>query len=121
MDQSDGGGSTTNNDNCMKCKKECKDGEPAMTCDECDRWYHIECEGINKLIYKYYNDKNMADLRFYWRCSACENDLKGKRIYKKNIEEISSKLEALKEDIDGLKKTQKNNDVKFKEDFIIFV
>ena len=38
-------------DRCGTCRLDVTYDEKGVCCDECDRWYHIGCEGISDLKY----------------------------------------------------------------------
>ena len=40
--------------------------QAAVSCDACDQWFHIKCQGISQQTY---NDNICVD--FSWTCSAC--------------------------------------------------
>jgi hypothetical protein len=47
--------------------KACKWGEKALSCDECDTWYHASCTGINTQEYSRFANSSVS-----WYCMICD-------------------------------------------------
>ena len=54
---------------CGSCKLEILDTDPALECDNCQRWHHISCEGVGA---NSYNRLVNLDVSFSWLCSHCD-------------------------------------------------
>ena len=51
--------------NCGICDKPCGWENQAVACDECGKWYHIDCQGITTRLY------NQMGSGFSWSCLQC--------------------------------------------------
>jgi len=51
--------------NCGVCDRECGWDTKAVACDECNQWYHIDCQGISSRLY------GEMDNSFAWTCLQC--------------------------------------------------
>ena len=60
-------------DSCRECSYLVKVGEPGVTCDKCEIWYHVECVGISEDEYRcMLKDANLASPKFHWYCRFCK-------------------------------------------------
>ena len=64
-------GCTEEETDCGKCEKEVKETDCALECEVCDVWFHIECEGIPKAVYKFILEKEAGE-QLSWHCSFCK-------------------------------------------------
>ena len=103
---------------CGICHKECEEEDQALSCDDCDTWFHITCEKVSKAAYKAYADKEMSISNFYWRCSDCKSQKKQKKCLEKHIIEINEKLAALKSGMVEVREVQKEDVKSLKEEII---
>ena len=57
---------------CAKCRKACKHnpevGEESICCDECERWVHFTCTGLNDDEIEYYLNPSKQFI-----CERCKN------------------------------------------------
>ena len=51
---------------CGSCGRAVSNKQAAVSCDACDQWFHIKCQGMSQQTY---NDNIGVD--FSWTCSAC--------------------------------------------------
>lgn len=52
---------------CGICDSEVKDEDKGICCDNCSKWYHIDCTGMSHLMYDVYcGNSNLS-----WICIAC--------------------------------------------------
>ena len=51
--------------NCGICDNTCGWDTPAVACDDCGKWYHIQCQGISSKLY------SKMDSGFAWSCLRC--------------------------------------------------
>ena len=51
---------------CGSCGRAVSNKQAAVSCDACDQWFHIKCQGMSQQTY---NDSIGVD--FSWTCSAC--------------------------------------------------
>ncbi len=56
---------------CIHCRKEVKDKQKAIACDQCSMWQHIKC---NKIMdgWKYNRIMKGTEI-FFWVCERCSN------------------------------------------------
>ena len=55
---------------CGSCGLEVLDEDAAVSCDNCEYWFHIQCEDISLETYESYQ---ATDVSFTWVCLKCEN------------------------------------------------
>ena len=53
----------------MHAALEVSDSDPAVECDECGHWFHIQCQSIDQGTY---DDWVASDHSFSWICSKCD-------------------------------------------------
>ena len=51
------------------CGIEVLDDDDAVSCDNCDHWYHIQCQNISIATYE---TLQAGDVSFTWMCMRCE-------------------------------------------------
>ena len=54
---------------CESCGIEVLDDDAAVSCDNCEHWYHIQCQDIS---FGTYGNLQANDLSFAWECLNCE-------------------------------------------------
>ena len=54
---------------CGSCGIEVLDDDAAVSCDNCDYWYHIQCQNISTGTYE---TLQAGDVSFTWMCMRCE-------------------------------------------------
>ena len=54
---------------CGSCGKEVLDDDAAVSCDNCDNWFHIQCQDISLATY---GNLQANELSFAWVCLNCE-------------------------------------------------
>ena len=54
---------------CGSCGIEVLDEDAAVSCDNCNNWYHIQCQGISL---ETYGNLQANDSSFAWVCLNCE-------------------------------------------------
>lgn len=52
---------------CLSCGNSADDGRPALQCDVCNKWAHIDCVGVSKQAYKLGGKLE----GFQWFCPKC--------------------------------------------------
>ena len=59
---------------CPNCKKQCKDGEKALECEVCVRWFHAECQKVTDTLYEALRQDSEAGTNMlHWYCdSSCK-------------------------------------------------
>lgn len=55
---------------CGNCGAEVTDSDPAVECDSCGMWFHIQCHGLDPSWYQQIVEN---DSSFAWTCSVCDN------------------------------------------------
>ena len=55
---------------CGNCALIVQDTDPAIECDDCGQWFHIQCESIGQSTF---DDWVNTDRSFSWVCSKCES------------------------------------------------
>ena len=55
---------------CGNCALEVCDTDPAVECDECGQWFHIQCQSFGRDTY---DDWVNTDRSFSWVCSICDS------------------------------------------------
>ena len=55
---------------CGTCGKNVIDTDPAILCDNCNIWFHIQCEDFNETNYSNLVSSNQS---FSWLCTVCES------------------------------------------------
>ena len=51
---------------CGSCNKACTWKHQAVCCDNCDKWFHISCQGIDEYMYKILDNSIIS-----WECINC--------------------------------------------------
>lgn len=99
----------TDTEICRRCDQRVNSGQMGLACDACNRWYHADCEKLNK---KDYENIRKIGQKMKWHCKGCNAQTK-------NIEEENAKLrEENKELIERngeLEKAVKRLDIKIRE------
>ena len=54
---------------CVSCGIEVLDDDSVVSCDNCDNWFHIQCQDISIGTY---GNLQANDLSFAWVCLICE-------------------------------------------------
>lgn len=57
---------------CPVCDNMVGDGDKGLQCDECQRWYHVQCEGVDEAWYGKMQDEEGEP----WYCRKCMRNLK---------------------------------------------
>ena len=84
---------------CCRCEEEVKDSDKAVSCETCDKWFHISCEAVTIDQYKFLTkDENKA---VHWFCKDCEETTLNTG---KIICALKTKQDFLEADIKNLKK-----------------
>ncbi|XP_052788541.1 uncharacterized protein LOC128223297 [Mya arenaria] len=55
---------------CGTCGAEVLDSDPAVECDKCGLWFHIQCQNLE---HSWYQDLIHTDASFAWTCTVCDN------------------------------------------------
>ena len=55
---------------CGNCALKVQETDPAIECDDCGQWFHIQCESIGQSTF---DDWVYTDRSFSWVCSKCES------------------------------------------------
>ena len=110
--------STKGSDMCKGCKIKVKRNDEGLKCDECDGWYHVSCENINKELYKVLKEYE----ELLWLCSSCESTRKNKKSLKMELEETNKKLKDMEEKMETFR-TEVINEVavKLRSEWIVEV
>jgi hypothetical protein len=84
---------------CGDCGKEVK--ETGLGCEICDKWFHIECQGITPIEYKAIN---AATKYVHWYCRGCDTGVVNMwRKIKERQDEQEEDVMKIKEEMKGLK------------------
>ena len=86
-------------DTCPTCEVVVGEGEKGLQCDDCQQWYHAQCEGIDGAWYR-----KMQKVEI-WFCRKCKCSLKRQ----------AEMVRRLKEERDRLKAEQRRYDEQIKE------
>ena len=54
---------------CDSCALEVLDDDPAISCDSCEQWFHIQCQFICLADYE---TLQACDMSFAWVCLKCD-------------------------------------------------
>ena len=54
---------------CGVCEASVGWDDRAIVCDTCNKWYHIDCQGVNSNMYSFYNQS--LDRSLAWECLNC--------------------------------------------------
>ena len=103
-------------DICGVCKKDCESGQQAMSCDTCEKWFHITCEKIPQPIYEVYRKKGMEKYNFYWNCKECSEKSKENLVITKYVEKTNQTLATLQKEIMDIKEMQKESGITIKKE-----
>ena len=60
---------TCSMDFCGKCELIFRGRPNAIACDNCDKWFHLKCSGLNATTFK-----NLTDVD-YWHCFECKSNI----------------------------------------------
>ena len=55
---------------CGSCGSEVLDSDPAVDCDSCGMWFHLQCQGLDTAWYQQLVDHDQS---FAWTCTAYDN------------------------------------------------
>lgn len=80
---------------CGVCSDRVKSDDKAVTCDGCNKWYHISCGKISQAVYKSIRDAP-ENKPINWNCKTCKENQR-KRKKGRNLGDISNS--SGKEDI----------------------
>ena len=87
-------------DNCAGCDARVKRNDEGLKCDGCDRWFHIACERVGKVMYKALKDHE--DL--IWFCGGCREESKKIKDIRKEVEGlVDEKMKKMEERLIGMK------------------
>lgn len=86
---------------CPTCEVRVEDSQKGLQCDDCQRWYHASCEGVEQASYS----KMQEEVDGVWFCRKCM------RVLKRQVETVK----RLREERDALVAEQRKFDVKVKE------
>lgn len=93
---------------CITCKLRVNSGEKGITCDMCKRWYHKECENVNKKDYEFLT---RGEGSVKWFCRGCESKIedmsKGYRKLEKKLEDMEVEMVKLRKEEDKRQDTIK--------------
>lgn len=82
---------------CPDCKEEVKEGDLALGCDLCLKWYHINCQSIGKTVYNFLMKKNN---QIHWFCKQCD----GHAITSmKLIQDVQTEMKSIKLEVEQLR------------------
>ena len=99
----------------------CTDGQKALECFLCDKWYHTKCVSINDKAYDSIS-KFDSNRGIEWLCLSCKNDrdkLKSENLsMKKIIDELGKDNKTLQKNYDELKKNLDNLKIEIKTDIL---
>ena len=96
-------GHYSDDDRCGTCKNDVTDDDEGVCCDRCDRWYHIQCQGIERRTYNRMMEKATGD----WYCQTCK--LEPQRDNNRKLMKRMSKLKVGTLNCRGMKTTKTNN------------
>ena len=82
-----------------KCHKKVSENDSALSCVECERWFHIECQNIS--LKKYKKIRELNDLKedgdepdgIEWRCDGC-------RVVKVKFGRLTKRVDAVEQEIE---------------------
>ena len=59
---------------CPDCKKQCRDGDKALECEVCERWFHADCQKVTGTMYEALRQDSEAGTNMlHWYCnSSCK-------------------------------------------------
>lgn len=80
---------------CGVCEKVVTPKDKGVSCEVCDRWYHINCEEVSEDTYKFLKKST----RVHWYCTSCD---KGVAKVIASLARISKKQEALEGKVEEL-------------------
>ena len=86
-----------------KCRKKVGENDSALSCVECELWFHIECQNISLKKYKKISELN--DLKedgdepdgIEWRCDRC-------RVVKAELGRLTKRVDVVEQEIEQGKK-----------------
>ena len=58
---------------CGSCGLAVLDEDAAVSCDNCEYWFHIQCEDISLAFYATYDSNQATDVSNTWVCLKCKN------------------------------------------------
>lgn len=84
---------------CNRCRNDC--GKDFMTCNLCESFFHIKCEGLTTQQLHLYREMDKAKAPYQWLCSSCRKlDLMS---IVKSVQAMQSRLEKLEEQVSQMK------------------
>jgi len=88
---------------CPDCMKLCDDDSDGIRCDICEYWFHaLNCQGLKKSLYDALRQDE--DNVLHWYCKGCK---RAAGTISQALASLSSKQEAIQQDIAGLKSSVK--------------
>ena len=73
----------------------------AICCDDCEQWYHINCQGIDNYMYDILNNSNLS-----WECANCGKAIFSTIFFNSTIE-TSHSFSTLDNQIENIDHTGK--------------
>ena len=73
---------------CGDCEGQVGDGENGILCDNCQKWYHAECEKINNPGYKLMTKAQ----NIQWYCGVCRTDISSYKLENTHLKLENSAL-----------------------------
>lgn len=112
--ENDGESSEKEIELCGFCELEVKEGDKAVACEICDKWYHIKCENLPEKVYEFMGTKE-GKKNLLWYCNFCSrgsvklyNRLKALELDQEKIRTRQSVLEEEIEDVKECMEKQKS-------------
>lgn len=89
---------------CVTCMVRVNSGERGLRCDLCNRWFHAECEKVNR---KNYELMGKLETSWKWFCNRCDckmDDVKeGYKNVEKRLEEVEEEMKNMRKEIEDRK------------------
>lgn len=86
---------------CEDCGELVTDGDEALTCDICQKWYHIKecCQNVPKDVYKYFEDNTTPQI--HWYCKHCnQGAVSLMQMINKSSLELDKKIDLVNKRVD---------------------
>lgn len=79
---------------CVVCHREVRDKDPALQCDECNVWTHINCDGTSLKEYKRF----MKHKWLSWECWKCRHVNLSDSFFDEQTLELNNSFDVLSDD-----------------------